>query len=159
MARAVLLIGTMIDRKSIRRAIQQGVSLATLATGAVGCADSAPSEPFSDLKPVPSDVELGCFGPEYEGGYWGQCCTSVVCRLPDEGACPEGDNGRSYGSGECTCEQGVRGPFARPEIVDGGVTGEGPCCYLTDTIGCTGRPLRVAQQPLLAAVVQRGDWC
>lgn len=40
-----------------------------------------------NLQPYPT--ELSCFGPEYDGGYYGQCCEQVVCGTPDAGTCPD----------------------------------------------------------------------
>jgi hypothetical protein len=66
------------------------------------------------------------------------------------------------GSGKCNCSlgedasAGVAGPFA-PNPEDTPRT-TGSCCYLVGSITCTGRPLMVDGEPLIAALVARSDW-
>ena len=141
--------------------IKAGATAALLMAGA-GC--WTPPTP-AVAPPLPPDFALACEGPAYPSdaslGYLGQCCDHLICRQADvNGICPA-DDGRFYGSGQCRCGTGgTQGPFS----VD--ATGpfaeqrrNGPCCYVTRSIGCTGRPLRVEDDVRLAAVVLRSDWC
>jgi len=129
---------------------------ATTSRPTTDAASDASAIEVVQLPSFPDATELGCTGPSYDGGYWGQCCADIVCRLPEGGRCPVGDDGWSYGSGSCLCGEGILGPFARP--TDAPVDQEGECCYLTESIGCTGRPLRVDGRPRLAPLASRSDW-
>lgn len=98
-----------------------------------------------------------CFGPSYEGGYWGQCCLDVYCGPRPDAGCPDAPNAQELtafgypftGSGDCACGE-VDGPF-RGQSDDA-------CCYVAGVIGCTGRPLRAEGALVLAPVVRRADW-
>lgn len=113
---------------------------------------------------------LGCSGPFYDDGYYGQCCVVALCYTPANG----GDCLNAHdptlewvvprfppGSGGCTCiaestGTDVDGPFARnPDYAD---ATPGTCCYLVGSIGCTGRPLSVSGEHVVAPVVARNDW-
>lgn len=114
-------------------------------------------------------TELGCSGPEYDGGYYGQCCVDALCYTPTGGgACMTAIDPLLYstvpgfppGSGSCACSptggDAVAGPFApNPNNPD---EPNGTCCYLVGSIGCTGRPLSVAGEQLIAVIVVRKDW-
>ncbi|MCA9639310.1 MAG: hypothetical protein H6718_14550 [Polyangiaceae bacterium] len=109
-----------------------------------------------NLQPYPT--ELTCFGPEYDGGYYGQCCEQVVCGTPSAGTCPDPADvtytefpGLPPGSGSCECGE-RSGPHAPREA------GEGACCYVVGGIACEGRPLLVDGTARHAPVVSRRDW-
>jgi hypothetical protein len=118
------------------------------------------------LEPYPLD-DVGCFGPSFDAGYEGQCCTSAHCYTPSGGGCVGVDERPPIplppGSGTCGCPAGqgqadaVRGPYAPNP---GGMPLEaGTCCYLVGSISCEGRPLVVAGAAIVAPLVRRGDWC
>jgi hypothetical protein len=133
--------------------------------GAAG-SDSGGAGGMAGLERYPLD-QVGCFGPSFDGGYDGQCCTSAHCYTPSEGTCLGVDEGPPIplppGSGTCGCSAGqgqsdaVRGPYAPNP---GGMPLEdGMCCYLVGSISCEGRPLVVAGAAIVAPLVRRGDWC
>jgi hypothetical protein len=111
------------------------------------------------LDPYPKE-KLGCTGPEFDGGYYGQCCVKVGCFDPGaSGECPAAENATSSipgyppGSGSCTCGEPTAGPYAPHEA------SEGACCYLFGSITCEGRPFYVASgETRVAKVVRRLDW-
>ena len=123
-------------------------------------------------------AQLGCFGPGYDGGYYGQCCFEAQCYTPEAGeACLGAEDGQALrskirlplGSGDCGCnvpEQGreyLTGPFAsypadNSEGDAGGDPRSGSCCYVIGSISCTGRPFCVDGTLLLAEAVARADW-
>ena len=139
---------------SIANAGQPTVSIA----GAAGAAGDA-NQP---LDPYPT-TGLGCSGPDYDGGYYGQCCAEALCYTPENGDdCVDPNDapnklGTFYGSGSCLCGgTGIEGPFAanpthEPEK-------PGTCCYVISSITCEGRPLLVDGSPLISALMQRCDW-
>jgi hypothetical protein len=111
---------------------------------------------------------LGCSGPFYDEGYYGQCCVVALCYTPDNGRDCLAANDPNLvdtvprfppGSGDCTCSEAepeVTGPFARNP--DHANEPPGSCCYLVGSIGCTGRPLCVHGEQVVASVVRRNDW-
>ncbi|HTU60487.1 MAG TPA: hypothetical protein VMF89_18680 [Polyangiales bacterium] len=112
--------------------------------------------------------KLGCFGPVHDSGYYGQCCVSALCYTPESGAaCAPKDEvsrllpGYPPGSGACGCStdpvtgSASDGPYARNAADDAGL---GECCYLVGSITCTGRPLVIAGEVVIAAVVVRSGW-
>jgi hypothetical protein len=110
------------------------------------------------LEPYPKE-KLGCSGPEFDGGYYGQCCVEVGCFDPAGGAeCPSAETatgipGYPPGSGTCTCGEPTAGPYAPHEA------SEGACCYLFGSISCDGRPLIVTSgETRVAPIVRRSDW-
>ena len=101
----------------------------------------------------------------------GQCCVEAHCYTPDDGSgCvaepPLQTTVRGLvplppGSGSCSCSladgtYAVAGPFAPNPDAEAPTDGE--CCYLVAKIGCTGRPLTVAGQLVIARLVARSDW-
>jgi len=115
---------------------------------------------------LPKDRELTCPGPHYPdagSGYTGSCCEHLVCRAPTSTGCPVGNDGRSYGSGSCLCGEApsIKGPFTIADDDPRFATerAAGPCCYITTSVSCEGRPLHVAEAIRVAPVVVRGDWC
>lgn len=111
------------------------------------------------LEPYPKE-KLGCSGPEFDGGYYGQCCVEVGCFDPAGGAeCPSAETatgsipGYPPGSGSCTCGEPTAGPYAPHEA------SEGACCYIFGSISCEGRPLIVTSgETRVAPIVRRSDW-
>ena len=180
-------------RRELRESIHTGAALAAL-TCAAGCGGHATPEGDSpvvpDLVTTPTDPDsppltpannpgpaletyaldqLGCFGPSYDGGYYGQCCFDAQCYTPANGvACATAAEIQSSrliplppGSGECGCgnqlgRDAIAGPFA-PNTADA-TASVGSCCYVVGSISCTGRPLVVDGAQLLAPAVQRIDW-
>lgn len=118
-------------------------------SGGSGGATGLPTEPY----PTPA----GCFGPVYDGGYYGQCCEKVICTPATDGACPPvpdpKPDGWPTGSGVCSCSSTAMGPYAPQKPTAGP-----PCCYIWSTIGCDGRPLIVRGEPRLAPLRRRADW-
>lgn len=113
-------------------------------------------------------TQLGCSGPFYDGGYYGQCCVDALCYTPTASACMAADDpllrstlvGFPPGSGSCSCAElgaeAVSGPYApNPSNPD---EPDGSCCYLVGSISCEGRPLCVEGEQVVAAVVVRNDW-
>ena len=155
------------------KAVRSGFLMAGLMTcacgsralnDAVSVSDGSSTADVVSKPPVlPRDRELTCPGPHYPdagGGYTGSCCEHVVCRAQPEGGCPPGNDGRFYGSGSCLCGT-IEGPFTIAEddprfAVE---RQEGPCCYVTTSVNCVGRPLHIAEGIRVAPVVVRGDWC
>ena len=156
--------------------IRAGAALAGLLAGACGGSpgtavdadlptDAADAgQTIEGLPPLPSNMFVctgEIFGPGQ--GYSGQCCEHLVCRQPVEGVCPTGNDGKFYGSGNCLCggDHPIQGPFAvdpaDPITADARMAG--PCCYVTNSIVCTGRPLHIDESARVAAVVGRSDWC
>lgn len=133
-----------------RDAAMKDVATDAVVDVASDATDAAPLVPYPD--------NLGCSGPVYDSGYYGQCCTEALCGQADGGVCPPADSvmywlpGYPPGSGTCTCGGSATGPFA-PRTAS-----EGPCCYVVGSIECDGRPLLVAGRPRLAPVVERADW-
>lgn len=126
-----------------------------------GPGDASPADANGEagLPTTPYPEPAGCSGPEFDGGYYGQCCEKVGCAEPVNGACPDPSQvNHNYlpsfpvGSGSCTCGDPVRGPFAPRE------PSEGACCYVFGTIACEGRPLIVEGSPRLPPLVSRSDW-
>jgi hypothetical protein len=111
---------------------------------------------------LPRDRETSCPGPHYGdgGGYTGSCCEHVVCRAPVDGGCPQGNDGRFYGSGSCLCKA-IEGPYtiADDDPRFAAERQQGPCCYISTYVTCVGRPLVIAEGMRVAPVVGRGDWC
>lgn len=156
--------------QQLARAIAQGAALASLASVA-GCSGETSGEQHptnTHLVPYESSG-VGCWGPSHDGGYYGQCCADAHCYTPSDGAsCRPPDKVRDVlsefppGSGGCNCpvaegaETGVVGPFA-PNPAHTPRT-PGTCCYLVGSITCTGRPLMVDGQLLIAELRRRGDW-
>jgi hypothetical protein len=115
---------------------------------------------------LPRDRELTCPGPHYPdagSGYIGSCCEHIVCRSMPAGGCPVGNDGRTYGSGSCLCGSVpyIDGPYTIADddprfLVE---RQAGPCCYITKTVICEGRPLLVADGIRIAPIVARADWC
>jgi hypothetical protein len=158
------------------KAVRSGFLMAGLMTCSCGSrgihdagsvSDTASTADVVSNPPVlPRDRELTCPGPHYPdagGGYSGSCCEHVVCRAQVDGGCPQGNDGRSYGSGSCLCGEApaIDGPFTIADD-DPRFAVErqmGPCCYLTKSVTCVGRPLQVAEGIRVAPLVVRGDWC
>jgi hypothetical protein len=149
------------------RTIQAALRLggATLALGAVGCAESDPAVVdggSSMLAAFPLDA-LVCTGPDYGtdgGGYFGQCCADVMCYAPELGTdCLPAETAQAqhfaFGSGLCNCGD-TTGPYG-PPTHDAGMI-EGECCYAVPVIGCTGRPLSTDRGHVLAPVVSSLAW-
>jgi hypothetical protein len=146
------------------------------ATSTPGATDAATSPNLP--RETYSLAQIGCFGPGYDGGYYGQCCFEAHCYTPGAGeACLGAENTPALrgkirlpgGSGECGCsvpEQGgesLSGPFAsnpadHSEGDAGGTLRSGSCCYVVGSISCTGRPFCVDGRLLLAEAVARADW-
>ncbi|MCC6216412.1 MAG: hypothetical protein IT376_16240 [Polyangiaceae bacterium] len=110
----------------------------------------APPEPR-----VPYPDPVGCFGPEHDGGYWGQRCEYVGCLEREDGACVSAAVARSRLSGAhgCACGSGPTGPYLPRDS-----STEDECCYLYSWISCDGRPLTVAGVVRRAPPVRRADW-
>jgi hypothetical protein len=151
--------------QKLSRAIAQGAALASM-TSIVGCSDDHPGN--TNLVPYALNG-VGCWGASHDGGYYGQCCADAHCYTPSDGSsCRPADNVRDLlsefppGSGECNCNlaedasTGVAGPFAPNSAHTPRTAGQ--CCYLVGSISCTGRPLMVDGQPLLAELSTRSDW-
>lgn len=155
--------------QKLSRAIAQGAALASL-TSLAGCSAETSGEPPGNTNLVPYALNgVGCWGPSHDGGYYGQCCADAHCYTPRDGSsCRPADNVRDLlpqfppGSGECNCNlaedarTGVAGPFAPNPAHTPRTAGQ--CCYLVGSISCTGRPLMVDGQPLLAELSARSDW-
>ena len=120
-----------------------------------GIVDSGGAD--SGLPTTPYPNPIGCYGPEYDAGYYGQCCEKAQCMDPVGGKCPTPTElwglmpGYPSGSGTCTCGES-KGPFG-PHY-----STEAPCCYLFGSIGCDGRPLLVHGHPRVAPLIARADW-
>lgn len=158
------------------KAVRSGFLMAGLMT--CGCASNAvddagsrndtgsTADVVSNPPVLPGDRELTCPGPHYgDAGrsYSGSCCEHVVCRARVDGGCPVGNDGQFYGSGRCLCgaTPQIDGPFTIADD-DPRFAVErqaGPCCYVTKSVSCVGRPLLVADGVRVAPVVVRGDWC
>jgi hypothetical protein len=170
----------------LSQSVTQGLALASL-TVASSCAeseparhegardsgdDSAPSGPMAEVEPLQPYAldQLGCWNSMMGQGYFGPCCVEAHCYTPDDGAACvteplvtalRGLVPFPSGSGSCSCtlpdsELAAAGPFAPNPDAEPSTDGE--CCYLVAKIGCTGRPLMVAGQPVIAALVSRTDW-
>lgn len=163
-----------LDR--ILESIRAGTALAGLLAGACGGSPGTTADASLPTDTGSAAVAVGelpalasntfvCTGQDFGNGpgYYGQCCEHLVCRQPVDGACPVDNDGRFYGSGTCTCggEHPTRGPYAvdpaDPATADARMAG--PCCYVTSSITCDGRPLHVDESVRVAAVVERSDWC
>ena len=127
--------------------------------GAIGA--GAAGDAGQQLMPYPESA-LGCAGPEYDGGYYGQCCTDALCYTPNDGgdcvaanAAPE-KLGTFYGSGSCLCGDGIQGPFANNPTHQPKEPGR--CCYVISSISCEGRPLLVDGTAVVSAPTRRSDW-
>jgi len=159
---------TSLDR--LLESLRAGAALAGLLAGACSgspgsAADADPQSDAAvtlDLPPLASTDRV-CTGPEFDGGYSGRCCEHLICRQPVDGVCPVDSDGQFYGSGKCLCggDHPIQGPFAvdpaDPATAEARVAG--PCCYVTSSISCVGRPLCITDEVRVAAVVARGDWC
>lgn len=127
--------------------------------------------PEPEPKPTPVALKayeasaLGCYGPEHDDGYFGQCCVDVVCYepegnadcMPPKEARAELDDLLPAETGDCSCpvadgRENLEGPYAP------GAADEGRCCYLSGSIACEGRAFLMHGVPRVAAVVQRSDW-
>lgn len=164
----------------------QGVALATLTGAATGCTESEPAamrdsgSPDAATRPdasmsarrptVPYEVaDLTCWGEDHVGGYMGRCCVEAHCYTPEKSAlCAAASMAQPHleqfppGSGSCGCnlgpdtDVGVAGPFA--PVAGNTPETEGECCYLVGAISCTGRPLVVEGEIVIAPLVTRSDW-
>jgi hypothetical protein len=152
--------------------IRAGVALAGLLAGACGgspgtTADAsvATDTQGPDQLPPLASTTFVCSGQDFGNGpgYYGQCCEHLICRPLVDGACPIGNDGKFYGSGTCLCggDHPIQGPFAvdPADPVTAEARAAGPCCYVTSSILCDGRPLHVDETVRVAAVVGRSDWC
>ncbi|MEP7051970.1 MAG: hypothetical protein ABJB12_16515 [Pseudomonadota bacterium] len=104
---------------------------------------------LSELPALPADA-VQCTGPDYDGGYHGQCCGEVKCLPPQSGKCASAETAElgSYGSGACLCGDGKTGPYARGSA----------CCYVVHSIGCEGRPLLVEGDAVVSPLGLKSDW-
>jgi hypothetical protein len=166
--------------KKLSQAVTQGLALASL-TVASSCvkSDDTQHEAAPDAGDDLDEVEplqayplepLGCRSTAMIDGFHGPCCVEAHCYTPEDGrACVAEPPLQTAlyglvpvpsGSGFCSCSlpdstAQIAGPFApNPEA-------EAPadeCCYLVGKVGCTGRPLTVAGQAVIAALVSRSDW-
>lgn len=127
------------------------------AGGVGGAGGTGGASVDAGLPTVPYPTPAGCTGPEYDSGYYGQCCEKVGCIAPIGGACPAPDQlygvmpGYPSGSGSCSCGEN-KGPYA-PHAAT-----EGACCYLFGGISCDGRPLLIDGRARVARLVARADW-
>lgn len=141
--------------------IRAGAALAGLLAGAC---NGFPGSEDNSLPALPSGEPV-CTGPDYGDGpgFYGQCCQHLICRQMVDGVCPVGNDGKFYGSGTCLCgsDHPIQGPYAVDPADPATATARaaGPCCYLTSSIRCDGRPIHVDDSVRIAAVVARGDWC
>ncbi|MEZ4222842.1 MAG: hypothetical protein R3B13_18010 [Polyangiaceae bacterium] len=135
-----------------------GGSTGGSSSGGTGGALDA-SVDSAGLPKTPYPTPAGCAGPFHEGGYWGQCCETVGCTTPDNGACPPADQvygkvpGYPSGSGSCSCGSATTGPWAPRDPAT-----EAACCYVFSAISCDGRPLTVDGVIRRAPLVARRDW-
>lgn len=132
---------------------------------------AAPPPAVDPVEPVvgslePYDVSaLGCYGPDHDDGYYGQCCVDAACYTPDgDEPCAEPKEARANlaellpeETGECSCPAGpdqdvVIGPYAAARDNDE------RCCYLAGSISCEGRAFLVMGEPRVAGVLRRSDW-
>lgn len=108
------------------------------------------------LRPYPLSA-LGCnWGSD--AGVAAGCCHSVQCYVL-EGRCPAIDDPNlPYPniSGEPGCESS--GPYAPNPADPAEWIPDGDCCYIIGSFAVEGRPLFVADQLIVAAVITRSDW-
>lgn len=143
---------------------EQAGELTSGDSGASASGGQAPPTAPADYPTAPAEE---CVGEDYDGEYYGRCCSEISCRPAEaDGSCPPADDDTlrylpfaPQGSGSCGCnsEGADLGPFAPdPERTH---HGEGECCYALYSIGCVGRPLRRPDRSwVLAPVVERADW-
>jgi hypothetical protein len=139
----------MTPRNRLLDALRRGSLLALVGAG---CGDPVVA------RPLPADVELGCYDPQDNNFI--SCCRDITCVPPVRGACPDAED-PALAAGGSLCAP-TEGPYAIAEDDPSYRKSRagGPCCYVVDAGECcVGRPLRVAHEMRLAAIVSRGDWC
>lgn len=159
--------------QTLLKRVQLAIGAGAALCAPIGCSDSVSvNDAGRDASATDAGTyaldDLGCAGPVHDGGYYGQCCVEALCYSPNAGACmvatdpllPSTLSGFPPGSGSCSCSElgmaAVAGPYApNPNNPD---EPDGTCCYLVGSIACTGRPLCVEGEQVVAAVVRRSDW-
>jgi hypothetical protein len=145
---------------------------AAAGTGGSGGASNLPAIP---PPPVGGNADGGAAYPQCYGEgnpmLFGPCCLRVFCIDPPAGqaACKPANavtsqeiGYPSLGSGTCMCSvpgraAGFSGPYS-PESAQQYSNSQGACCYLIGLHWCTGRPLIIDGQALLAELVSSTGW-
>ena len=124
--------GEEVASTEVRTPDHPSTTLVNSPTDATDAATSTPDATDAATSPdLPQEpyslAQIGCFGPGYDGGYYGQCCFEAQCYTPEAGeACLAAEDTPTLrgklrlpvGSGDCGCnvpEQGreyLTGPFA-----------------------------------------------
>ncbi|HXS19362.1 MAG TPA: hypothetical protein VN764_19325 [Polyangiaceae bacterium] len=140
---------------------------ATAASGGAPGAGGSANTGGTLAQWTPDPDQKVCRVPGLMSGYLNEtvkdCCEVQYCVAADDGGqCPERKRaeGRFSGTGclvECADPKGPFSPNADIEM-----NRDAPCCYVISVSmedRCIeGRPLRVADTLLMAAVVRRNDW-